>query len=139
MRKLLVVLAGAVLVAGILGAERASAQQTSNDLRRSMGNLRPDHPTAAPAIQGSYRHRYQRGQVQVPVVPGPAYNAYRGPQYYPNYGQNYGYYAPNYGYNPYYGYSYPRYYRGPMYYPPVYIPAERIYGPGAVQRFMGVR
>ena len=140
MRHVLIILAGAALVAGVLGGQRASAQQSSDDLRRSMGNLRPDHPTAAPAVQGSNRYRYRRSQNRGPVVQPQVYNRYQYPAYYPNSGWNNRYYAPNYGYNPYYGYPYPsRYYRGPRYYPPVVIPAERLYGPQAVQRFMGVR
>jgi len=140
MRHVLIVLAGAALVVGVLGGQRALAQQSSDDLRRSMGNLRPDHPTAVPAIQGSNRYRYQRGRNRGPVVQPPVYRGQSYPRYYPNYGWNNRYYAPNYGYNPYYGYRYPsRYYRGPLYYPPVIIPAERLYGPQAVQRFMGVR
>ena len=54
---------------------------------------------------------------------------------YPRYSSGYGY-----PYYPDYGYPYPPVYYGWRYYypPPLYIPAEELYGPRAVQRFMGV-
>lgn len=51
--------------------------------------------------------------------------------YYPSYGYNYGYYYdyPAYGYYDYYA---------PLYLPPVTLPAETLFGPRAVQEFLGV-
>jgi len=115
----------------------AQAQDRPEDFRRSMGNLRPDNPTAFPAIQGSNRpHAIARPNAPAPqpsVNPGvgvyPVYPRYR-VYYPPAYGYGYGYPAPYYGYPPYYyGYRY--------YYGPVFVPAETMYGPAAVRRFMG--
>jgi len=130
-------LAFGVLAAGVLIAVEALAADPADDYRRSMGNLRPDSRTAAPAIQGSPPPR-SSGSAQR-VVPAPSYGY---PTYHPGYSPYYpGYSYPSYGYYPNYSryYRYPRvYYRGYLYPPPVYLPAERLYGPQAVRRFMGV-
>jgi tetratricopeptide (TPR) repeat protein len=60
--------------------------------------------------------------------------AYRNPYAYYSYYRGWGYYPPPY----YYPYAYPYYYRRPVILPPVVIPAGTLYGPQAVQRFMGV-
>lgn len=141
MRLLLALSMSAACIAATASLDLAAADERNNDHRRSMGNLRPDHRTAGPAIQGSpppqsRSHRDRRSHH--PVHPG----------HYP--GNNYGYgyydqyYPPAYGYDPYYarpypGYSYPAY--SPYYWrypPPIHIPAETLYGPEAVKRFMGV-
>jgi len=106
----------------ILAAGRyALAQDTVDNRRRSMGNLRP----TPPAAQGTNR--------TIIVVPQPYYIGYGSP-YYPGYRP---YYPGGYGYYPYYQVPYP-YYRGPIVYPPIYVPAEPLYGPRALRRFMGV-
>jgi len=134
MRPLWTALAAAVLAASVISGQRGSAADPADDHRRSMGNLRPDSYTAGRAIQGS---NSQRRASPGAVVPSPPVNQYQYPvrQYYVPYGYGYGYYSPYYGY-------YPRRYRYPRVYypypPPLYLPAERLYGPQAVKRFMGV-
>jgi hypothetical protein len=134
MRTLLALLVSAAWIAVAASADFASADDRNNDHRRSMGNLRPDHRTAGPAIQGSpppRSERHRRWRPSHPVRPG----------YHPHYGHGYGYYyPPGYVYDPYYVYPppYPPY--SPYYWrypPPVYLPAETLYGPEAVKRFMG--
>ena len=68
-------------------------------------------PHAVPRLP---RHRW--------LPPGPG--VYPDSYFYSGYG--WPYYPPGYGY-------------GPVYYPPVWMPAEHLYGPQAVQRFMGAR
>ena len=53
MRLLPIPLAAVAGIALLAIAQNALAADPSTDYRRSMGNLRPDHRTAAPAIQGS--------------------------------------------------------------------------------------
>lgn len=123
----------------------ASAGESNDDHRRSMGNLRPDHRTARPAIQGSPppRQRTDHDPTYVPPYPGQHDYAYGFGQY-PAYGHGPSYkydrYPSAWDYGPYHPrrrYRHPRYpYWG--YPPPLYIPAEALYGPQAVMRFMGV-
>lgn len=65
---------------------------------------------------------------------GHHYRSYR-------YGYCSGGYGGPYSYDAYYGYSDPYYYAWPPFYyaypPPVWLPAENLYGPQAMQRFMG--
>ena len=117
---------GLVVVA--MAASDAIAQNLPTDYRRSMGNLRPDHRTAAPAVQGSpppVRTRRMPTVVVQPYYTQPYVQQYYG-----------GYTCPHY-----YGHRHyrPYRYRRPMYYGPVFVPAQALYGPQAVMRFMGVR
>jgi tetratricopeptide (TPR) repeat protein len=142
MRLFLALSVSVAWIAATASLDFASAEERNNDHRRSMGNLRPDHRTAGPAVQGSPPPESWRRQARMhhrPAQPG----------HYPSYDSGYGYghsghyYSPGYGYDPYYvdpyrRYPYPAY---PPYYwrypPPLYIPAETLYGPEAVKRFMG--
>ena len=103
----------------IVAADRhALARDTADNLPRSMGNKRP----TPPATQGPNR--------TVIVVPQPYYGGYGHPYYHgPHYPHGFGYY-------PYYHAPSP-YYRGPIVYPPIFVPAETLYGPRALRRFMG--
>jgi hypothetical protein len=122
--------AAAVLLAAL--AQHAWAQDAVNDSRRSMGNLRPDAYTAGRAIQGS--NRVLRRGTPTLVIPRPQpYYGYAYPYYY-GYDP---YYPPVYGYRPYYRAPYPYYSRGYVYPPLIAVPAETLYGPRAVRRFMG--
>jgi len=139
MRLSLALFASAALAAVTASTELASADEPNDKYRyrRSMGNLRPDRPTAGSARQGSPspeagRHRGRLHQ-EYPY-PGhyPRYDGYRHP---------YSYYPPHYGYDPYYpqyAYPYPAYGRAYPYIPPLYIPAETLYGPQPLKRFFGV-
>ena len=132
-RSALLAVVAAVLMAGIAPQQRAWCQEDSDDHQRSMGNLRPDSSTGGRAVQGSNRYRARRSPRV--VIPAPTYYAY--PRYYPGYRL---YYAPgSYGYYPYYGAAYPYYYRTYRYVPPVFVPGDQLYGPGAVRRFLGYR
>ena len=140
MRRFPIVFAAAVLAAGVVLGDTARAQDEPDDTRRSMGNLRPDHRTAAPAIQGSPPPRVGIRRRPVPYLPPPNY-VVPYPGYGPGYWYDEPYYPPGYGYDPYLPYPYPYpppYYWGPRYIPPVFIPAERLFGPEAMKRFMGV-
>jgi hypothetical protein len=135
MRRTLTILALAAVVALVTAAPQAWAQEDAEDLRRSTGNLRPDSPTGGRAIQGSNRGQSAPGPSV--VIPPPAYYAYPRYRRYPGY---YRYYPRgSYGYYPYYGvpYGYRSYRYG--YRPPIFLPAETLYGPRAMRRFMGIR
>lgn len=124
-----IVLAG-ILASGTMFGVVASAQPRPDDSRRGPGG-----PGGRPAIQPgapAWREGY-RGPVQTPtmdlwrpnVVPYPVYP-----------------YAPlvpdpfwHPGYYPYYTYPYPYY--GPVYLPPLFVPAETLYGPEVMKRFLG--
>ena len=128
MRSAITSFALGLLLGLVAVAQNAGAQDPRNDHRRSMGNLRPDSYTAGQAVHGSGRispqQRTRTVVVPQPYYVNPSYHYYHGyPSYYPRY----------YGYYPQYGYGY----RGYMYPPPVAIPAETLYGPQAVRRFMG--
>jgi hypothetical protein len=118
MRKHVATLAIVGLLAIVAADRYALAQDTDDNLRRSMGNKRP----TAPATQSPNRTTL--------VVPQPHYGGY-GHRYYrryrPYYPHGYGYYPP----------PYPYYYRRPYVYPPIYVPPETMYGPRALRRFMG--
>lgn len=128
-------LAAALLAVVAVANVRALGDDASSDSRRSMGNLRLDSREAGQAIQGVQPRGTTRSRTV--VVPRPVY-PYGG--YSPYYSGYPGYYSPGYGYYPYPpSYGYPRFYhRGYLYPPPVYLPAERLYGPQALRRFMGV-
>ena len=134
MRPLWTALAIALLAAGVTVGHSASAADPAN--RRSMGNLRFDDNTAGRAIQGSTPYN---GGNRAFFVPGATRGNYPVRQYYAPSPYGYGYYPSyNNGYYPQYGYS-RGYYRGYFYPPPIYLPAERLYGPQAMRRFMGAR
>jgi len=147
MRRFAATMAAAVLAA-MLGGGWALADPPSgqNKPRPPLGN-NPNPVTwggqqqakpAAPALKPPARpagdnHNHNDG-VQRPHYYGVYYPYLNGPSGYP-----YGAYgsAPYRGYG--YGYdSYP--YLSPYYYnpPPIFLPAEELYGPLAMQRFMGV-
>ncbi len=108
----------AVLVIGLVAADYAWAQQADNT-RRSMGNLRPDNPTAGRAVQGSSRFPSRRS---VPVVvPYPLYGGYPYRPYF--YGYRPSFYP--YGNYPYYVRPYPYYFGGYRYGLPPYYGAYR--------------
>ena len=117
------------LVAAIFLGDLALAQQNPDDFRRSMGNLRPSHRTAVPAIQGSppprSSGRQRSGNSYVYRPHFPAYH--HGYHYYP-YGRRY------YTYPSWYVPSYWRY----SYSAPLVMPEGALFGPVAAQRFMGV-
>ncbi|MDZ7617652.1 MAG: hypothetical protein U1E05_11645, partial [Patescibacteria group bacterium] len=96
-------------------SDRGGADTSKHDSDRS-GRVERHHyggqrPTPVVHWGGAYRPPYSPGY-PYPVSPG-YYPVY--PDYYPVYP---GWYSP-----------YP---------PPIYLPAEELYGPRAVQRFMGV-
>jgi hypothetical protein len=111
---------------GNLRPSQANAQ-ANLDLRRSMGNQRPVRLAEGPALHGGGVN-----SVRLDDVTGPRHrrrHRHHGHGYRP-------YYYPAYGY-PYYAYPPPYPYRYP-YYAPIYIPAETMYGPQALKRFLGV-
>lgn len=108
----------------------APAQRDPDDYRRSMGNLRPGHRTAVPAIQGSpppnSSQRRRSGNTYVYRPRYPVYDyGYYGRQYYP-YGWDYytypSWYQPNYWYR--------------NYSAPLVMPEGALFGPRAAQRFL---
>ena len=135
-------LSAALLASAALFAAAASSNVPSDkpndDHRRSMGNLRPDDRTAGLAVQGS---------------PPPGFNEDRGPadrgasqdrggdlpgvQHAPYRGGGYSHppYPGDYGLDPYYHHPRRRYWRYP-YLPLIHIPAEHLYGPQALKRFL---
>ena len=117
------------LVIAVFLWDLALAQQHPDDFRRSMGNLRPSHPTAVPAIQGSYQQRSSGGQrTGNTYVYRPQYPAcYHGYDYYP-YGRSY------YGYPSWYV---PSYWRYSGYSAPLVMPNGALFGPAAGQHFLG--
>ncbi len=103
------------------------------------GRIRPHPPL------GNNPHPVIWGGQQVrPASPAPQPPAGRSAHHHgPRHGYNHSYYFVRryypypgyvYGYDPYYGYGYPY----PYAYLPLYLSAEALYGPRAVQRFMGV-
>ncbi len=125
MKRLLIAI-GAVLIASGLGSNGEAGQPHAKGHagagRHSAG---PKHGPAIHHQHHSYHHRSH-------------------PYHSRAYGRSYWY---GYGYAPYYPYSYPYQYpysyppptfMYPYYRPPLYIPAEQVYGPEAVKRFMGV-
>ncbi len=137
---LMIAVVGAGLALGALSEAPAQQQNPVDETRFSLGNQPFDTYTGGRAIQGSNRPRPRQVPtvtIPQPVVPGPVFPTYPVyPRYQVVYPPAYGY---GYGY-PAYGYPYPPVYYGPRYYPgPVFVPAETLYGPAAVQRFMGAR
>jgi len=128
MRPSLLALAVGLLLATAIVAQHAQAQNEPDNTRRSMGNLHPDSYTAGRATHGSNRSTRPTNTVIVAPTPYyPRYNPYHHRRYQP-------YYSGGYGYYPYYPTPY---YRPRYVYPPVVVPAETLYGPRAVRRFMG--
>ena len=124
----LAVALGAVIVATVVVGDCPAANPVfpQGEARRSTGNLRPSTPppqTPKPPPAAGHRYRHRPHYVY----------------YYPRYG---GVYRDPYYHDPYgYGYDYPYVYPywRPRYYGwPVFLPAEMLYGPEAVKRFMGV-
>jgi len=116
---------------GNLRPDQADAQ-ANVDLRRSMGNLRAHRPSDGPAFPSC---GVDFGRIE-PGTFGPD-----SVEKYPDYGDTYwpGYYPPyDYPYYPYYVYP-PRYRWRYPYFVPLYVPAEAMYGPQALMRFLGVR
>ncbi len=116
----------ATATVGAIFGDGLLAQTRQDDSRRTVSSLRP------PAKSPPARSGRSSGPVQTPtmkewrpsVVPYPVYPYGTYP---------YGSYLPGYGY----GYVYP-YSSYPYYLPPVYLPAERLYGPEAMKRFLGL-
>jgi hypothetical protein len=82
---------------------------------------------------GSTNSHYHHGHSGTSFYFGGGYPAW-------NYGYGYGWGGPGYGGYPYgdFGYGYfPSYYNGPIILPPVVLPAESMYGPQAMKRFIG--
>ena len=104
------------------GGHQAPARHRADDLRRSMGNLRPGSQAAGGTARGSNQ--------TILVVPQPYYGGYAYPPLYRPY------HPGGYGYYPYYSAPYP-YYR-PYVYAPVYVAPDGLYGPRALRRFMGL-
>lgn len=126
----------AVLVGTIINGVALAQHIEPTDYKRSNGNLRLDHPTAVPSIQGTTPYRQPTNSVPNTVT---RYPVYQYPRYNSPYRQDYGYYPSYDGYYQQPSYYYPRrYYRGYRYPTPVFVPAETLYGPQAVKRFMGV-
>ena len=123
---------GAVMILLLGLGDRASADPEfpQGNARRSMGNLAPKDPILGSRSSFSRQH------------PGYSYSpsyGHRG-SHYPPHGRRYylpyGYYRRPYGYGDYWhDYPYPTYYRRYYYTYPV-LPAELLYGPEAVKRFM---
>jgi len=137
----------AILASAALFAVAASSNAPSNqsgtpddDHRRSMGNLRPDDRTAGLAVQGSPppgldRERgpaHRRASQDRPGdLPGHRHRAHHGHGYW------YPPCPPHYGLDPYCHYPRRRHWGYP-YLPLIHIPAESLYGPQALKRFLGL-
>ncbi len=150
MRLILGLLATALLLLAALSAKGAPPDEENLDLRRSMGNLRPSQAND----EANFDLRRSMGNLRPdrshdgPAPPGRGVDYGRiehdpvGPDYvreYPYYGDLYWppYYARPYDY-PYYVYP-PRYRWRYPYCAPLYIPAQPMYGPEALMRFLGVQ
>lgn len=138
-------IAASVGLAVLLGATAEAQRININDNhRRSMGNKRPPELFGnlnkssghrGGASHGGHhdghvkhRHRYRH------YYPHSGYRMYYGGAYRYPYGYGYPY---DYGYG--YPYTYPNAYWYSRYqYAPIHIPAEQLYGPQALKRFMGV-
>ena len=129
MKRSLVLFASAAVLAAMGPAQLAWAAERDNDHRWSMGNLRPDHRTARPAIQGSPPPGYD-GQRRPLPHPSDRHGD-RGrhyPRHYPHYGGGYGYdyyhyYPRGHIYDPFCPHPYPPY---PWYPPPLSSPKSFI-------------
>ncbi|HUT88232.1 MAG TPA: tetratricopeptide repeat protein [Thermoguttaceae bacterium] len=137
-------LSAAILASAALFAAAASSNVPSDkpndDHRRSMGNLRPNDRTAGLAVQGSPppgfnqdRGPADRGasQDRGGDLPGAQHAPYRGDGY------RHPHHVGDYGLDPYYHTPRRRYWRLP-YLPLIHIPAEHLYGPQALKRFLGL-
>ncbi len=126
-----------VLIVAVVGMSFSAARTAADPKmpprgqRYSMGNK----PTVAQHSSGKFKAGAHHGSAghrgSIHFRPR-HYGAYRHYPYSP-YGYGYGYYR--------YPYSYPYYsraYRGYYYPGPVFLPAETLYGPEAMKRFMGV-
>jgi len=132
--KRLALILGAVIVGATLAADCPAENPVfpQGQARRSMGNLLPGTSSPQASAPTARPNRTYPNRVYYYPRYGSAYRSpsYRDPYYYDDYGyDNYG----DGGYD--YRYVYPH--RRPRYYPPVFIPAETLYGPNAVKRFMG--
>jgi hypothetical protein len=128
MRLILGLIATALLALAALSAQGAPAHEANLNLRRSMGNLRPSYADA----QANHDLLRSMGNRRPDDVIGPRH---RRKHRHHGHGHRIHYY-PAYGY-PYYAYPPPYPYRYP-YYAPIYIPAQPLYGPQALKRFLGV-
>jgi len=135
MNRCLVALGAIAVFATIAGPLAAvNPKFPHGDARRSMGNLRHGSGHAAGGLPHAATHHrphavpYHREYVCYRPYYG---RAYRHPYPYEPYAYDAGY--------PGYGYPYPYPYYPPYYYhpPPLFIPAETLYGPQAVRRFFG--
>ena len=112
-------LCAAALIAGLVVSELAFAQQGPTQQQR--GPIQGGAPARREGYSGPVQtptmNQWRPTVVPYPVYP---YNPYWPGPWYPDYG----YYYP-YPYQPYI-------------LPPLYVPAETMYGPEAVKRFMGV-
>ena len=129
MRLILALLATALLALAALSAKGAPADEANLDLRRSMGNLRPYRSNDRPAPPG---RGVDCGRIEHGTFKSDCAGKY------PYYGDAYwhGCYRPPHDY-PYYVYPRRCRWRYP-YFAPIYIPAETMYGPQALKRFLGV-
>jgi len=143
MRRPLVALALMIAVVGIL-ADRATAQRRppQADRRHAPGDRPARHATGrhGPTHEGlRHGHAHPRPHVYSPGRFSPHWGSvYRyDPWWTYDFDYSYGRYPYSYPY-PAGGYPYywPRYYY--RYPPPVFLPAETLYGPEAMKRFMGV-
>lgn len=130
-------------VFGLVGSPARGADPVfpPRNARRSMGNLRANppavrdaQPLAQPRRPEMQAPRHGRHLYRHPPVGGVYRYPYSSGRYV--YGYDYPY---DYRYDPYWPggyYPYPAYH-GRYYLPPLYLPAEELYGPQAVKRFMG--
>lgn len=118
MRHFSTALAAAVLTAGGATGGHAWAEQ------------QPDAAAPPQAVQGDHQPDAdrQQGSPQTHGHHPPYGHPYRDPWYGYYFNDPYRYYWP---------YGWP-YYRGYGYLPPLYLPAEELYGPEAMKRFMGL-
>jgi len=144
MRRPLVALAVMIAVVLVL-ADRATAQRRPPQAegRHGPGDRRAHHAPGrhGPAhdmLRHGHGNVHPRPRVYSPDRFGPRWGgAYRyEPRWTYDFDYSYGRYPYSYPYPPGgYPYYWPYYYRYP---PPVFLPAETIYGPEAMKRFMGV-
>ncbi len=138
-KRFAIVPAAAVLVVAATWANQALAAEGNNDHRRSMGNLRPDHPTATPSITGSPPTGWKGGSGSADHGRPRVHRPYRHHSYH----DRWYYWPPGYVYDPYYPYLTPRppYYWDPWRYPyygPPYYPVGPVWGAEGVRRFLGL-
>jgi len=119
----------AALSAALISIDAGAQRINVNDNhRRSMGNKRPVEQFGRLDRSSNSSERNHSGDRRHHGVHKKHSHHYYWPGYRRAYRYPYGYdYGYPYGYYPY------RYWNAP-----IYVPAETVYGPGAVQRFMGV-